>query len=199
MGGTPALQNGRHGDTEGITKGERLDGESRPQRCLLYNSNTCRSPTLPDVHGGTRTLSVYLSTILSIMSTMDTHQSDETCCNLSSCHGGTNDSLHRRQSSDDGHSSSGGKSPRSTDVLLTGLVFIINVPKSVTTPAQQIGLKVDSTSIKLSFPGEKLHHIWMEVSQHLQRSQLTAQQLVQLIGKLHAASQAVLPAPLYYW
>ena len=61
--------------------------------------------------------------------------------------------------------------------LLTGLGFVINVPKSVTTPTQQIeflGLKVDSTSLRLSLPGEKPHHIRMEVSQHLQRSQVTA-------------------------
>ena len=38
----------------------------------------------------------------------------------------------------------------------------------------------------------------MEVSQHLQKSQVTARQVAQLIGKLHAASQAVLPAPLFY-
>jgi len=86
-------------------------------------------------------------------------------------------------------------------LLLTGLGFIVNVAKSVTTPTQQIeflGLRVDSTSLHLSLPGEKLHHIRMEVSQHLQRSQVTARQLAQLIGKLHAASQAVLPAPLFY-
>ena len=85
--------------------------------------------------------------------------------------------------------------------LLTGLGYIINVPKSVTTPTQQIeflSLKVDSTSLQLSLMGEKLHHIRMKVSQHLQRSQVTAQQLAQLIGKLHGASQALLPAPLFY-
>jgi len=86
-------------------------------------------------------------------------------------------------------------------LLLTGLGFIINVAKSVTTPTQQIkflGLRVDSTSLQLSLPGEKLHHIKMEVCQHLQRSQVMAHQFAQLIGKLHAASLAVLPAPLFY-
>ena len=86
--------------------------------------------------------------------------------------------------------------------LLTGLGFIINVQKSITTPTQQIeflGMKVDSVSLHLSLPGEKLYHIRMEVTQHLQRPQVTARQMVQLIGKLHATSQAVLPAPLFYW
>ena len=85
--------------------------------------------------------------------------------------------------------------------LLTGLGFIINVPKSITTPTQQIeflGLKVDSVSLHLNLPREKLHHIRKEVRQHLQRPQVTARQLAQLMGKLHAASQAVLLAPLFY-
>ena len=74
--------------------------------------------------------------------------------------------------------------------LLTGLGFIINVQKSITTPTQKIeflGLVVDSLSQYLSLLREKLHHIRMEVRQHLQRPQVTAQQLAQLIGKLNAA------------
>ena len=54
--------------------------------------------------------------------------------------------------------------------LLTGLGFIINVPKSVTFPTQQIeflGLQEHSTTLHLSLPGEKLHHIRLEVSQTL--------------------------------
>ena len=85
--------------------------------------------------------------------------------------------------------------------ILTNLGFIINVPKSVTTPTQIIeflGLLVNSTSLHLSLPGEKLHHIRTEVKQLLQKEQVTARQLAQIIGKLNAASQAVLPAPLFY-
>jgi len=85
--------------------------------------------------------------------------------------------------------------------LLTGLGFIINTTKSITTPTQQIeflGLQVDSTTLHLSLPGKKIHHLKMEVNQNLQRPQVTAQQLAQLIGKLQAASQAILPVPLFY-
>jgi len=86
--------------------------------------------------------------------------------------------------------------------LLTGLGFIINTTKSITTPTQQIeflGLQVDFATLHLSLPGEKIHHLKMEVNQNLQRSQVTARQLAQLIEKLQAASQAILQAPLFYW
>ena len=86
--------------------------------------------------------------------------------------------------------------------LLTGLGFVINVPKSITTPAQRIkylGLLVDSTTLHLSLPGEKLHHIRSEIDQITKKSSpITARQLAQIIGKLHTASQAVLLAPLFY-
>ena len=85
--------------------------------------------------------------------------------------------------------------------LLTNLGFIINISKSIMTPTQEIkylGLLVNSTTLHLRLPGEKFHHITMEVNQILQNSQVTAQQLAQIIGKLNAASQAVLPAPLFY-
>ena len=86
--------------------------------------------------------------------------------------------------------------------LLTGLGFVINVPKSITTPAQRIeylGLLVDSTTLHLSLPGEKLHHIRSEIDQITKKSSpMTARQLAQIIGKLHTASQAILPAPLFY-
>ena len=83
--------------------------------------------------------------------------------------------------------------------ILTNLGFIINVPKSVTTPTQIIeflGLVVNSISLHLSLPGVKLHHIRMEVKQLLQKEQVTECQLAQIIGKLNSASQAVLPAPV---
>ena len=118
---------------------------------------------------------------------------------LPSKYGGMYDCLHRRHTSD-------GESPAQVKghlealiYLLTGLGFVINIPKLITTSAQQIeylGLLVDSTTLHLSLPGEKLHHIRSEIDQIAKKSsQITARQLAQIIGK---ASQAVLPAPLFY-
>ena len=74
--------------------------------------------------------------------------------------------------------------------LLDGLGFIINQTKS------RLRCKVNSTTLHLSLPGEKIHHIRVEVGQMLQKLQVTAQHLAQIIGKLYATSQAVLPAPV---
>ena len=64
--------------------------------------------------------------------------------------------------------------------LLTNLGFIIIFPKTITRPTQRIeylGLLVDSTSLQLSLPGEKLYHIRMEMNQIKQKSHVTACQL----------------------
>ena len=39
-------------DTKRITEGERLDGEGRPQRCILHYPNAHSPLTLPEVHCG---------------------------------------------------------------------------------------------------------------------------------------------------
>ena len=86
--------------------------------------------------------------------------------------------------------------------LLTGLGFVINIHKSIMTPSQQIkylGILVDSTTLDLRLPVEKFHHIGLEIDQITQRSHITAKQLAQLIGKLHAIAQTLLPVPLFYW
>ena len=61
--------------------------------------------------------------------------------------------------------------------LLTKLGFIINNPKSISRPTQEIEylrLLVNSTTLHLRLPGGKLHHIRMEVIQILQKSHVTA-------------------------
>jgi len=60
--------------------------------------------------------------------------------------------------------------------LLTSLGFVINIPKSVTISTDQIkflGMKVNSTSLQLSLQ----RNFRMEVTQHLQKSQVTAHQV----------------------
>ena len=115
MGETPALQNGRYGDTQGTTEGERLDSEGGPQRCILHNPNTHRPPTLPEVYSGAGTLSVHMSPIRTVMCPLGIHQSDEARCNLPTRQRGANDSLYRRYSIDGGHCSSGSESFGSID------------------------------------------------------------------------------------
>ena len=85
--------------------------------------------------------------------------------------------------------------------LLEALGFIINQEKSILIPAQELeflGLSVDSQSLQLKLPSEKIRKIRKEAAQLLKRKSLSAPQLSQFLGKLNAASQAMLVTPLFY-
>ena len=84
--------------------------------------------------------------------------------------------------------------------LLEALGFIVNQEKSLMTPAQELeflGLSVDSQSLQLKLPSEKIRQIRKEAAQLLKRESLSARQLSQFLGKLNAASEAMLDAPYF--
>ena len=170
MGGTPVLQNVRYGDTQGVTEGEHLDGEGEP------HSSQSQYTQLPEVHSGAGTLSVHMPPSWPVVCPVGIHQRDEARCDLM-CQKVQmivyiDDILLMADTAAQAVSHL-----EALTFLQTGLGFIINVQKSITTPTQQIEflcLKVDSVSLYLSLPGEKVYHIRMEVRQHLQRPQVTA-------------------------
>ena len=113
MGGTPAFQDGGHGNPKRVTEGERLDG---PQRCILHDSNTPHASTVSAVCGKSTTLPVCMPPIQTLLCPMGIHQGDETHINFPSGHGGTYDSLHRRHTTDGGITRAGAGPPGSFDL-----------------------------------------------------------------------------------
>ena len=57
---------------------------------------------------------------------------------------------------------------------------------------------MDSRSAQLRLPGEKFRQIRKEALELLQKKKVSARHLSQFIGKLNAASQAILVAPFFY-
>lgn len=93
------------------------------------------------------------------------------------------------------------KDGKTLGLLLESLGFIINREKSVTIPCQRIeflGVMVNSTTMVLSLPEEKLMKIEQECASLLTLETVSVRQLAALIGRLSAATVAVLPAPLFY-
>lgn len=117
------------------------------------------------------------------------HLGDETNSNHSSQYVRVYDNLHRSHTLD-------GDSPDQVKghlevlvFLLTNLGFIINILKSITRKLKTWGYywtQLPCTFVSL--PGEKLHHIRMEINQILQKSHVTTWHLAQIIRKLNAAS-----------
>ncbi len=85
--------------------------------------------------------------------------------------------------------------------LLENLGFVINYPKSQLEPTQEIeflGFVVNSQTMELKLPGEKLKKIRSEAKKMLESDHITALMLSRLLGKMNAATQAVKMAPLFY-
>lgn len=61
-----------------------------------------------------------------------------------------------------------------------------------------LGLEINSKSMELSLPGEKLRQIRREATKLLSQPLVSARSLSQFIGKLNAAVQAVVQASLFY-
>ena len=84
--------------------------------------------------------------------------------------------------------------------LLECMGYIINSKKSITNPAQTLeflGLIVDTLSMELRLPLDKLKKIRAE-SRKLAREQTTsARSLARLLGKMNATTPVIPPAPLF--
>ena len=81
--------------------------------------------------------------------------------------------------------------------LLENLGFIINIKKSILSLSQEIkfvGMIVNSVSMDLKLPGEKIRQ---EARHLLHIAQPSAQSLSQLLGKLNATTPALQMAPLF--
>ena len=82
--------------------------------------------------------------------------------------------------------------------LLENLGFVINSPKSLLEPWKSIdflGFQIDSPSMELKLPGEKIKNIRVEARKVLAAEQITALMLSKVLGKMNAATKAITMAP----
>lgn len=80
------------------------------------------------------------------------------------------------------------------------LGFVVNLVKSLLTPRQKVsflGFLIDSQKMRLYLPEEKKGKIVAECQGALQQAAISVRSLAKMIGRMSAASQAILPAPLY--
>ena len=85
--------------------------------------------------------------------------------------------------------------------LLHLLGFSINWDKSALIPSQEIqflDFVVNSVTMTMSLPEEKIKSIARACQTILKQETVTVRELSRVLGKMTAASQAVLPAPLCY-
>ena len=110
--GHSPLQNGEYPYVEGYTKIRRLDDESRPERCLLYDTHGITPQTPTEISVAGRNLSVQLSPIRSVICSVGLYQDHTASSGHASVPRTEADHLHRRHS-DHGNLAQSGKGTHS--------------------------------------------------------------------------------------
>ena len=85
--------------------------------------------------------------------------------------------------------------------LLQGLGFMINYLKSVLVPSTKmefLGFVVDSLTLSLALPRDKIRNVRKECQALLNLPLVTVRQLAKLLGHLTSTIQAVFPGPLHF-
>ena len=85
--------------------------------------------------------------------------------------------------------------------ILQCLGFIINTEKSVMSPTQELeflGMLVNTNTLLLSLPADKVKQIRTEAIRISNMASLSARLLSHFLGKLSTTTQAIPPVPLFY-
>ena len=177
---------------------------------LQENNNTCKidlkdayfsvplSPDLQKVQMERSNLSVYLPVLWSGTSTKDIYKTtknshlpvEETECTSNNISGRYFDHYLISRRND------------TLIFLLQGLGCLIDLKKSVLQPCQVmqfLGMEIDSVYMTLGLPQEEKDRIVQQCQSPLRRSSAPIMELTQLIGKLKAAANAVIPLVLQCW
>ena len=89
-----ALQDGGNSPPERSPKERRLDGKSRPEGCILHDSNPWTGQRLPEIHVQGQVLQVQLPAIRPSMCALGVHQGSEAISSSAQRAGSEADHLH---------------------------------------------------------------------------------------------------------
>ena len=201
ISGVRTLQNGRYSHVERPSKTGRLSGQDRSQGCIFDRSNLERSSKfftfsmersiarvcLPSVWLATapRVFTKLMKPVVAMLRQRGVRliiYLDDMLIMAES----TSLALHHAASALN---------------LLESLGFVVNYHKSQLIRSQQIeflGFLVDSGTLSLQLPGEKLRKIRKRCQQLLNVGETSIRELSKFLGLLTSSIQAVFPAPLHY-
>ena len=193
----PPFQNGECFSSEGNTSERGPYVQNRPQRCILFSSSSSRLTEICKVSVEGQAISIPLPVFWTGACTKKFYQNNESSSSSFEKTQYKVDNIFRR------HIDTSFMSQRDGDGEghSTHLGFTINFQKSVVQPTHKIkflGVEVDSMSLKLSLPMEKVEQIIAQCETLLAAERVTIRDVTRLVGRLSSAAIAVLPAPLQY-
>ena len=195
-----AFQNGGATHSQGSPETERLDGQGGPERCLFHgpNSPPTSQPAPLQVEG--KDILFQLPSLQFCTAPRVFTKILKPCVEMLRSLG-----IRLVIYMDDMLLMASSKQTLTEHVQLTmylleNLGFIINSKKSILSPSQEIeflGMLLNSITMEIKLPGEKIKKIRQEAHYLLAIKQPSAQQLSQLLGKLNATTPALQMAPSF--
>ena len=128
------------------------------------------------------------------------HQSAQTCSGEAEVNRHTSSDIHRQHTSNAPSSKLLTEQVFVTLYLLESTGFVINNKKSLLQPTQEIeflGMIIDSVSMDLKLPGEKIKNIRQEAQKLFSLSSPSSHSLSQLVGQLNVTTPSLQMATLF--
>ena len=197
--GTGAFQNGGTTHPSRPHPAGGLDDKTRPEGCLPSGTNPCRASTTPPVPIRTQNLPISVPPIRVDICSTGCLQNKESHSGSTSAHGNT--SSHILDDILVLHGSME-KLAQLTPLicqLFEALGLVVNQKKLIPHQTLEfLGFQVDTVSLQLIFPSEKLRKI-QQLAQHLlHQPSVSVRDLARFVGKASASTRAIWQAPLHF-
>ena len=195
------FQNGGDSYAEGSVKKRRLYGQDRPEGCLFHGASMEEPPKVSEVCLERNNVRVCLPALRARKCSQSLHETYEACSRPVTTTLHQTDSLFRR------HANNGSVPGRCPPTCLNcprsfaRVGLHDNYMKSVLVPSTQmefLGFVVDSLTLSLALPRDKIRKVRKECQTLLDSPLVTVRQLAKLLGHLTSTIQAVFPGPLHF-
>ena len=196
-----ALLNGGHPHVEGFTNKGGFSGKNRPQGYLSDGAYLERPPKISTFCLEELPHGVLLSPFRFSNSTKGVYKTYETSRRGPKTKRDSFNYIFRRHINNGESYDLALQHAASTLNLLEGLGFIVNYQKSQLKPCQELeflGFLINSNTLSLQLPGEKLRKIRKKCQQLLDQTTISVRELSKFLGLLTSSIQAIFPAPLHY-
>ena len=198
MGDSGTLQDGRYPHSERPPEVRGLACESGPEGCLFHSPHRHQSPAVTEVHAGQGGLPVHIPSLWSILWPPHIHQGYETADDPSQIMGGQVNHSSGRYADSSRDCKASSSALRSPGVAVTGPGIYCQSGEIGFYADQEDRVPGSGNRLELSLLRAKLRQIRGDAEKLLSQTLIPARCLFQFIGKLNAAAQAVIPAPLFY-
>ena len=197
--GASSFQNGGLVHANGGPEARMANGKDRPERCVPDNPSGKGTPLSNIIPGTARRMdTISVPPIRTLHRTLCVHKSDQANSPIPTTVGNPPDYISGQfTSSCLKHNTTVTRSFNSPE-LFTTLGFLINYPKSIMSPTQKLeflGFMMDTKTMRIALPPQKIDAIQKEASQILSAGSIQIRTLAHFIGTLLATKPAMSLGP----